>query len=211
MRLFYRKSDTIRVKAYTFDALRVEGYTDADWVRSTMERSTSRYCTFIDGNPVTWRSKKQPMVACSTTKIESRYMANGIFELLWIQGTILDLGLHIRAPIDYDNKEAISIAHDPVQHDCTKHIEVDCHFIMKKLQSGLICTPYVRTGDQLVNVFTKGLSSPQFCSILSKLGMHDIYMPSWGRVLDNMGKFLVEGCFWNKGCVFVRVYMDMYA
>lgn len=84
---------------------------------------------------------------------------------------LIDLRFLSRAPmrIYYDNNAAID--HDPVQYDHTKHpvqydhtkhIEVDCHLIKEKIQSRLICTPYVRTGDQLANVFTKGLSSAQF-------------------------------------------------
>nr|KYP51535.1 Copia protein [Cajanus cajan] len=57
-----------------------------------------------------------------------------------------------------DNKSAISIAHNPVQHDRTKHIEVDRHFIKEKLDSGLICTPYVSTQGQLADILTKGLN-----------------------------------------------------
>ena len=57
-----------------------------------------------------------------------------------------------------DNKSAISIAHNPVQHDRTKHIEVDRYFIKEKLDSGLICTPYVSTKGQLADILTKGLN-----------------------------------------------------
>ncbi|XP_011046793.1 PREDICTED: uncharacterized protein LOC105141310 [Populus euphratica] len=56
-----------------------------------------------------------------------------------------------------DNKSAIAIAHNPVQHDRTKHVEVDKHFIKEKLESGLICTPYVPTGEQLADILTKGV------------------------------------------------------
>lgn len=93
---------------------------------------------------------------------------------------LTELGYHVREPMSLycDNKDAISITHNPVQHDCMKHIEVDRHVIKEKLQSGRICTPYVRTKDQLVDIFTKGLSSTQFTTIVSKLGMHSIYMPT---------------------------------
>ena len=83
-----------------------------------------------------------------------------------------------------DNKSAISIAHNPVQHDRTKHIEIDRHFIKEKLESGLICTPYVSTHYQLADVLTKGLCSSVFQSIISKLGMENIYSPAWGGVLE---------------------------
>lgn len=91
------------------------------------------------------------MVAFASVEVEFRSMANRICELLCIQGMLLDLEFHIRAPMRLycDNKAAISIAHDPVQHDRTEHIEVDPYFIEEKIQSGLICTPFVRIGDQL--------------------------------------------------------------
>ena len=57
-----------------------------------------------------------------------------------------------------DNKSASNIARNPVQHDRTKHVEVDRHFIKEKLESGLICTPFVSTEGQLADVLTKGLS-----------------------------------------------------
>jgi len=69
----------------------------------------------------------------------------------------------------YNNKFAISIAHNPVQHDRNKHIGVDKHFIKEKLDSGLINTPYVSTQGQLVDILTKGLNRSNFERIISKL------------------------------------------
>ena len=78
----------------------------------------------------------------------------------------------------YDNKSTINIAHNPVQHDRTKHVEVDKHFIKEKLDSGIIYTPFVSTGNQLANVLTKVLSGSTFQSIVSKLGMDNIHSTS---------------------------------
>lgn len=77
-----------------------------------------------------------------------------------------------------DNKSAINIAYNLVQHDRTKHIEVDRHVIKEKLDSGLICTPYVTSGNQLADVLTKGLSTLIFENIISKLRMENIYSPA---------------------------------
>ena len=73
-----------------------------------------------------------------------------------------------------DNKSAISIAHNPVQHDRTRHIEIDKHFIKEKLDSGVICTLYVPTGLQLADMMTKGFCN-MFRENISKLGMEDLY------------------------------------
>nr|XP_019702109.1 uncharacterized protein LOC109504966 [Elaeis guineensis] len=68
------------------DTFQVEGFTDADWAGSLDDRrSTSGYCTYVGGNLVTWRSKKQSVVARSSTEAEYRAMALGICELLWLQ------------------------------------------------------------------------------------------------------------------------------
>ncbi|CAA7388275.1 unnamed protein product [Spirodela intermedia] len=94
-------------------------------------RSTSGYCTFVCENLVTWRSKKQKIVARSSAESEFKALAQGICEGLWLRGLLDELRVnqsnHIK--LFCDNKSAIFIARNPVQHDMTKHIEVDRHFI----------------------------------------------------------------------------------
>jgi hypothetical protein len=112
------------------------GYTDADWAGDqTTRKSTSGYFTFVEGNLVTWRSKKQKVVARSSAKAEFRGIAHGVCELLWIKRILIDLGTQYPYPMSLhcDNKAAIAIAQNPVQHDCTKHVEIDRHFIKEKL------------------------------------------------------------------------------
>ena len=142
--------------------------------------STSRFCTILRGNLVSCRSKKQNVLARSNAEAEFRAMAQGICELLWLRILLKDLKVEEKGPMRLycDNKSAINIAHNPVQHDRTKHIEVDRHFIKEKLDSGLICTPYVSTWDQLADVFTKGLNKTSFQKNISKLGMEDTYSPA---------------------------------
>ena len=159
----------------------LEAYTDADYAGSIIDRrSTSRYCTFLDGNLVTWKSKKQNVVARSSAETEFRAMAQGVCELLWLKIVLEDLKIKWDGPMRLycDTKSAISIAHNPVQHDRTKHIEIDRHFIKEKLDSGLICTPYVFTHGQLADILTKGLSSSLFQSFVSNLGMVNRYSPT---------------------------------
>ena len=161
--------------------LQIEAYTDADWAGSiTDRRSTSGYCSFVGGNLVTWRSKKQNVVARSSAEAEFRVVAHGICEVMWIKRMLEELKASDSLPMKLycDNKAAISIAHNPVLHDRTKHVEVDKHFIKEKLESGLICMPYIPTAEQIADIFTKGLHKKQFDVLMGKLTMEDIFKPA---------------------------------
>ncbi|BBH03064.1 BURP domain-containing protein [Prunus dulcis] len=94
------------------------------------------YFTFVGGNLATWRSKKKNVVSPSSVEAEYRGMAHGVCELLWIRRLLTELGFKPEKPMEshYENKSAIDIAHNPVQHDRTKQVEVDRHFIKEKLR-----------------------------------------------------------------------------
>ena len=77
-----------------------------------------------------------------------------------------------------DNKAAIEISHNPVQHDRTKHAEVDRHFVKQNLDAKVIKFPFVRSENQLADVLTKALSNQAFHSSLVKLGIKDIFSPT---------------------------------
>ncbi|CAJ2656182.1 unnamed protein product [Trifolium pratense] len=169
--LFFKKTNERNVSIFT----------DADWAGSvTNRRSTSGYCTYVWGNLVTWRSKKQGVVARSSAEAEFRAMAQGICEGLWIHKVLEELKIKIELPLKLysDSKAAISIAHNPVQHDRTKHIEIDRHFIKEKLDAGIICLPFVTSSQQTADILTKSLARPTFEHLIGKLGMIDIYAPT---------------------------------
>ena len=88
----------------------------------------------MGGNFVTWRSKKQPIVTQASAKAEFRALAQGICEVLWLK----KLWLEPKGPatIHCDNKAAIYVAHNQIQQDRTKHVEVDRHFIREKIETG---------------------------------------------------------------------------
>ncbi|KAH9716002.1 hypothetical protein KPL71_021292 [Citrus sinensis] len=163
------------------DYSNIEVYTDADWVGSVSDRrSTSGHFTFVGGNLVTWRSKKQHVVARSSAETEYRGMALGVCEGLWISFILNDLGYPSQQPIQLycDNKAARDIAHNPVQHDRTKHVEIDRFFIKEKLDEKILELLKIRSEDQLVDILTKAISSRAFTKFLDKLGMQDIYAPA---------------------------------
>ena len=83
-----------------------------------------------------------------------------------------------------DNKLTINIAPNLIQHDRTKHIEVDRHFIKEKLKVGVVCMSYVPSKHQLVDILIKGLNNSMFHDLIFKLGMEDIYSSALGGVLS---------------------------
>ncbi|RDY12458.1 Copia protein, partial [Mucuna pruriens] len=97
-------------------------------------------------------------------------MAHDICEGLWMKIILDDLKVKYEGPIN--------IANNPVQHDKTKHIEIDKYFIKEKLNNGLVVTTHVPIGFQVVDVFTKGLPVARFQELNDKLGMIDIYLPT---------------------------------
>ena len=77
-----------------------------------------------------------------------------------------------------DKKAAISIAHNLVLHDCTKHVEMDKHFIKEKIDNRVVCMTYIPSKEQVVGVFTKGLYKRQFDFLIGKLALKDIFKPA---------------------------------
>ena len=99
------------------------------------------------------------MVAQSSAEVEFKYMKNGVCEILWLKRVLekLKLNLEPLMKLFNDNKVVISIANNPVQHDRTKHVKIDRHFIKEKLESDVICMPFVTIGKQIADASIKSL------------------------------------------------------
>ena len=161
--------------------LQVEAYIDVDWAGSVSNRkSIIGYCTFLGGNLITWKSKKQIVVARSSVKDEYRAMTLTLYELIWIKYLLEKLKFVVKLPMTmhYDNQAAIHIASNPVFHEQTKHIEVYCHITQEKVEDGVIVTPYVSTRVQIAEMFTKTLCKTRLGLLCNKLGLYDIYSPA---------------------------------
>ena len=129
---------------------------------------------FVEGNLVTWRSKKQNVVVLSSAEAEFRGIRSGLMEILWLRRLMDEIGLiQDKSQLYCDNKAAICISENPVQHDRTKHVEVDRHFIKEKLESGVVELPLVRSEEQLADIPTKAVNSRSLMNVLGKLRFGD--------------------------------------
>ncbi|KAF3633189.1 Omega-amidase NIT2 [Capsicum annuum] len=126
---------------------------------------------------ISFPSKKQSVVPRSSAEAGYRTMTAATCELVWIKQLLRELKFEETGKMKLvcDNQTALHIASNPVFHEKTKHIEIDCHFVREKILSGDIVTKFVKSSDQLADIFTKSLTSPCINYICNKLGTYDLY------------------------------------
>ncbi|XP_042754367.1 secreted RxLR effector protein 161-like [Lactuca sativa] len=155
-------------------SLTLEAYCDASWMSCpTTRRSCTGYYISLGGAPVSWRTKKQSVVSSSSAEAEYRAIATTVCEVLWLRWLLLDLDTvqSEATPLMCDNEAARHIVANPVYHERTKHVEMDCYFVRERVNSGEIKTYAISSELQPTNIFTKALGAKRFQSLRSKLGV----------------------------------------
>ena len=151
--------------------MELQAFSDADYAGDPDDcRSTRGSCIFIGPNLISWSSKKQKGVSCSSTEAEYRPLVYIAATLTWFQSLFKDLHIPLSClHIWCDNISAISLASNRLFHAWTRHVEVDYHYVQEKVVRGELDVRYISTLDQLADCLTKGLSTSRFHYLISKL------------------------------------------
>jgi len=140
-------------------------FADADWANSKSDRkSITGWVAKVNGDPISWASKKQRTVAQSTCEAELYAEAAAIQEVLWLRGLLNELGLHVQTGslIHGDNQSTIAISKNGIKGERTKHVDVKYHFITETVDAGAVQLKWIPTTEQQADIFTKALAAPVF-------------------------------------------------
>ena len=156
-------------------------YADASFA-PMVEKSTSGWIIFVNGNPVHWKTLKQSITAKSTAEAEYIALSQAISDGIFLRSILLELRIDMSRPIKIyeDNQAAIQIATNPVYKSKVKQVNVHYHFIRYYVKMGIVEITHIQSKDQVADMFTKGLNGPMFKCLKDKLGMR--IMSSEGSV-----------------------------
>ena len=169
--------DSLPTQQQDADVIRV--YSDADWAGDVVERkSTSGYTVMMAGGALSWKSKKQSVVALSTAEAEYVALSYATQDVIWMRHLLGELGrLQTKSTVVMeDNQSTIAIAQNPVHHTKAKHIDIKYHHIRQAIADGTITLRYCPTAQMVADIFTKPLPADRFKTLRTKLGMVELQL-----------------------------------
>ena len=148
----------------------LSGFSDSDWGSSCDRKSVSGYSFQLSsqGPLVSWKSKKQSIVALSTCEAEYVALTCAFQEAIYLKQLVCDLtnvsDLDIKVGVD--NQSAIKLSKNPISHQRSKHIDIKYHFIRHHVESGLVNVYYIESVNNVADLFTKAVSYPRLSSFV---------------------------------------------
>ncbi|XP_071740452.1 uncharacterized mitochondrial protein AtMg00810-like [Rutidosis leptorrhynchoides] len=170
----YAGTTDLGLQLYASSPTTLVAYSDADWDGCpTTRRSTSGYCVFLGNNLLSWSSKRQLTPSRSSAEAEYRGVANAVAETCWVRNLLRELHCPLTsATLVYcDNVSSVYLSTNPVQHQRTKHIEIDIHFVRDLVAQGQVRVLHVPSRYQFADIFTKGLPFALFDEFRSSLSV----------------------------------------
>jgi hypothetical protein len=166
MGLIYRKSSDFNL----------HGFSDADWAGDEMTRkSMSGFIFKLGDSTISWGSKKQSVVALSTTEAEYIALSLACQEAVWLRNLLGDFKLKQEETIIYeDNQGAITLSKNPSNHSRTKHIDIKYHYVRDLITRKEVNILYCPSKNMLGDIFTKGLPRGQFETLREQMGLKTI-------------------------------------
>jgi hypothetical protein len=154
-------------------SLQLKVYVDSDHGGNLDDRkSVSGYIIYLGNTPIVWRSRRQKGKP-ATSSCEAEYIALSacINELVWIIAFLGELGFKVPLPVPIycDNHSANDLAHNPVHHDRTKHIDIRYHRIREFIFDGTVEIFYVKSVDNPADIFTKSVTVGVFKRLISRI------------------------------------------
>ena len=152
----------------------LHGFADADWAGCTESRKSTSGEFFQIGNcAVSWRSKKQSVVALSSCEAEYISLCSATQEVVWLRRLLKSIGFHQdqATTICEDNQGAICLSKNPKDHTRTKHVDVKFHFTRETIEKNVVSLEYCPTGKMLADTLTKGLAKPAFEKFRTGMGV----------------------------------------
>jgi hypothetical protein len=167
------------------DELYPEIYGDASFANEKGRNSRSGYIFTMGGGAIFWLSKKQPIVAISSTEAEYYALSECVKEAIWLRHLLIELSLEIKKPftINQDNQSTIAIAMNPIAHSRTKHIDIRHHFLRQHIEKKEVELVYCETENMVADVMTKALPAKQHWKLISMMGMRRLsdIIEEWGE------------------------------
>lgn len=157
--------------------MKLMAFTDNDYAGDLDDRrSTSGFVFMLGSGAVSWSSKKQYVVALSTTEAEYIAAALCACQCVWLRRVLEKIGVEEKTSTEImcDNSSTIQLSKNPVFHGKSKHIDVRFHFLRDLVNDGVIKLSYCNSQDQIADIMTKPIKLKQFEKLRGMLGVTEV-------------------------------------